>query len=52
MATSLLQRRLKALTLLALCFSCLGLSACGRNSAPTPPGPDEKVTYPRMYPAE
>ncbi len=29
----------------------LTLAACGRSGAPAPPGPPDKVTYPRVYPA-
>lgn len=46
------QRRIKALAVLALCITCLGLSACGRKGAPTPPGPENKVIYPHTYPAD
>lgn len=40
---------------LCLLFSCLAvftmqLSACGRKGSPKPPGPADKVTYPRAYP--
>lgn len=30
----------------------LGLSACGRQGNPQPPGPSDKVTYPQIYPPE
>ncbi|MCX5615856.1 hypothetical protein NQF87_02515 [Bombella sp. TMW 2.2559] len=30
----------------------LGLSACGRQGSPQPPGPSDKVTYPQIYPPE
>jgi Prokaryotic lipoprotein-attachment site len=30
---------------------CLGLSACGRRGAPTPPGPAADISYPHVYPA-
>ena len=29
----------------------LALAACGKKGAPSPPGPPEKVIYPRVYPA-
>ncbi|MXV44550.1 hypothetical protein GS501_05740 [Saccharibacter sp. 17.LH.SD] len=45
-------RRLRALVLLALCVSFFGLTACGRKGAPTPPGPNKDITYPRYYPSE
>ncbi len=28
----------------------IGLAACGKKGPPEPPGPPEKVTYPRIYP--
>lgn len=37
---------------LALLFLALPLSACGKVGSPNPPGPKEKITYPRTYPAE
>jgi nitrous oxide reductase accessory protein NosL len=36
--------------LLALALT-LALAACGKKSAPQPPGPPDQVTYPRTYPA-
>ena len=30
----------------------VGLTACGKKGPPDPPGPQEKVTYPRIYPAK
>jgi predicted small lipoprotein YifL len=27
------------------------LAACGKKGPPSPPGPADKVTYPRQYPA-
>ncbi len=29
----------------------LGLAACGKRNAPSPPGPPDQVIYPRTYPA-
>jgi len=29
----------------------LPLAACGKRGAPSPPGPPERVTFPRSYPA-
>jgi predicted small lipoprotein YifL len=34
-----------------LLLMALALAACGRKGAPSPPGPPNEVTYPRMYPA-
>ena len=41
---------MKVLALLALAL-LVGLSACGRKGAPLPPGPPDKVIWPRTYPA-
>ncbi len=35
--------------LLALAM-LVGLAACGVKGAPMPPGPPDKVTYPKVYP--
>lgn len=40
---------------LCLILSCLTvvtiqLSGCGRKGSPKPPGPADKITYPRGYP--
>ncbi len=40
-------------TLLAqamLLTGLLGLAACGKEDAPDPPGPNDQVTYPKIYP--
>ncbi len=29
----------------------LGLAGCGKKGAPSPPGPPDKIIYPRTYPA-
>ena len=34
-----------------LLAACLALAACGKRGPPQPPGPADKVTYPRVYPA-
>ncbi|MBQ5516043.1 MAG: hypothetical protein IIT88_03035 [Acetobacter sp.] len=30
----------------------LPLSACGKKGPPHPPGPPDKITYPRIYPPD
>jgi predicted small lipoprotein YifL len=30
---------------------CLLLGACGKKGPPDPPGPPDKVNYPRSYPS-
>jgi hypothetical protein len=37
----------KALLSLFLCFA---VCACGKKGFPSPPGPGDQVTYPRVYP--
>ncbi|MBQ5515950.1 MAG: hypothetical protein IIT88_02550 [Acetobacter sp.] len=44
---------------LSLCYKLimvsllfLPLSACGKKGLPHPPGPPDKVTYPRIYPPD
>ncbi len=37
--------------LLALAM-LVGLAACGVKGAPMPPGPPDKVTYPKVYPTK
>jgi predicted small lipoprotein YifL len=37
-------------TLVVLALAAL-LSACGKKGPPDPPGPADKVTYPRQYPS-
>jgi predicted small lipoprotein YifL len=36
---------------LLLAAMLLPLAACGKKGAPSPPGPPDKVTYPRVYPS-
>lgn len=36
--------------ILALTLLSGALAACGKKGPPDPPGPPEKVTYPRTYP--
>ncbi len=38
--------------LLLLALVIVSLAACGKKNAPVPPGPPDKVIYPRTYPAE
>lgn len=40
------------LGLLALVLLALPLSGCGKVGSPSPPGPSEKITYPRNYPPQ
>jgi predicted small lipoprotein YifL len=28
----------------------LAVAACGKKGPPTPPGPPDRITYPRVYP--
>jgi predicted small lipoprotein YifL len=41
---------IRALLLAALLFAPLLLSACGKKGPPVPPGPPDKITWPRSYP--
>ncbi|HET6608830.1 MAG TPA: lipoprotein [Rhodopila sp.] len=36
--------------MLALAMGLL-LSACGKKGPPDPPGPKDKITYPKSYPS-
>jgi predicted small lipoprotein YifL len=36
--------------LLALAIALALLVGCGKKGAPDPPGPQDKVTYPKAYP--
>jgi hypothetical protein len=29
----------------------IGLASCGKRGSPSPPGPPDAVTWPRVYPA-
>jgi len=42
---------MRTLLLIALVVSAVALAGCGRKGWPQPPGPPEKVIYPRTYPA-
>jgi hypothetical protein len=35
---------------LVLLLMALTFAACGKKGAPSPPGPPNEVTYPRIYP--
>lgn len=35
---------------LCLMVTLLALQACGKKGAPNPPGPQNEITYPRLYP--
>ena len=38
---------------LVLCLAMtLGLSACGKKGSPEAPGPENHITYPRVYPTQ
>jgi predicted small lipoprotein YifL len=39
---------MKALVVLLVGLALL--AACGKKGAPDPPGPPDKITYPRVYP--
>ena len=38
-------------TVLALAVALGLLAACGKKGPPDPPGPADKVTYPKAYPS-
>ncbi|MCC6719077.1 MAG: hypothetical protein IT555_14440 [Acetobacteraceae bacterium] len=38
-------------SLVFLLLLALALPACGRKGPPNPPGPADKITFPRSYPA-
>lgn len=40
---------MKAVTLLLM--AALALAACGKRGSPQPVGPQDQVTYPRIYPS-
>lgn len=42
-------RTLSALLAVVLLAS---LAGCGKRGAPSPPGPADRITYPKIYPVE
>jgi len=34
----------------ALLMAALALAACGKFGGPSPPGPGDQITYPKVYP--
>ena len=42
---------MRLIAVLLLTAMLLPLAACGKKGAPSPPGPPDKVTYPRVYPS-
>ena len=36
---------------MVLLAACVALAACGKRGPPLPPGPAEKVIYPKVYPS-
>jgi predicted small lipoprotein YifL len=43
---------MRALLLALAAASLLGLAACGKKGPPQPPGPPDRITFPRTYPTE
>ena len=43
-------RRPMLLLQVAVLMGLLGLAACGKEDSPIPPGPNDQVTYPKIYP--
>ena len=39
------------IAIVALLGLMLALSACGKKGAPQPPGPADRISYPKAYPA-
>ena len=36
----------------AVAVAVLALAACGKIGSPQPPGPADKITYPKAYPSQ
>ena len=49
-ATMSLRRVLPPILLPLVLLALVGLAACGTKGPPEPPGPPDKITYPRIYP--
>jgi len=43
---------MRAVLILALLATALGLAACGKRGAPSPPGPAGQITWPKDYPSQ
>ena len=41
-----------ALVLAVMSALCCGLAACGKIGDPSPPGPPDKIIYPKFYPTK
>lgn len=41
----------KGLLLTVVLAGLMLLAACGKKGPPEPPGPPDKITYPRIYPS-
>jgi predicted small lipoprotein YifL len=40
----------RAVLMVCLAALALGLAGCGKRGSPSPPGPANEVTYPKVYP--
>ncbi len=40
----------KPALVLAVLIAALAVAGCGKRGAPSPPGPPDQVTWPRIYP--
>lgn len=41
---------MRAFWLIAAVLGVLALGGCGKKGAPSPPGPPDQITWPRVYP--